>query len=137
MSGEITNYIVAVLLFGIFLSGVTTFYGDVTGNYNVTSVQNISGISQENAFINKSKEMAASVKSNTEEGGTSDLGFTGFMAPIQLILDTPGLIASLITGGLEIINVYIPIGFVEAGLIAIVTVIIGLGILGVLLKREI
>lgn len=136
MSGEITNYIVAVLLFGMFLTGISTFYGDVTSNYNVTA-DDISGISQENAFINKSKELSTSVKDNTEEGGTSDLGFTGFMAPIQLILDTPGIIASLITGGLQIINVYIPIGWVEAGLIAIVTIIIALGILGVLLKREI
>jgi len=136
MSGEITTIIVAVLLFGIFLTGITTFYGDVTTNYNVTATD-ISGISQDNAFINKSKELSASVKENTEEGGTSDLGFTGFMAPIQMVMESIGTIASLITGGLEIINIYIPIGWVEGGLIAIVTVIISLGILGVLLKREI
>lgn len=136
MSGEITNLIVAVLLFGLFLTGISTFYGDVTTNYNVTA-DDVEGISQNNAFIEKSQELASSVKDNTEEGGTSDLGFTGFMAPVQLILDTPGIIASLITGGLEIIGVYIPIGWVEDGLIAIVTVIIVLGVLGVLLKREI
>jgi len=136
MSGQITTIIVAVLLFGLFLTGVTTFYGDVTENYNVTATD-INGISQDNAFINKSKELSNSVKDNTDEGGTSNLGFTGFMAPIGLVLESVGTISALITGGLEIINVYIPIGWVEAGLIAIVTVIITLGILGVLLKREI
>jgi hypothetical protein len=137
MAGEITNLIISVLLIGAFITGITMFYGDVTNNYNVTA-QNIDGISQSNTFINTSKNLAATVKENTDESNENQaLGITGYLAPIQLIIDSIGAIGSLIVGGIEIIDLYIPIAWVEEYLVAIVTIIIVLGLLGVLLKREI
>jgi len=137
MAGEITNLIIAVLLLGAFIVGITAFYGDVTTSYNVTATD-ISGISQSNSFINSSKNLADSVRENTDESNENQaLGITGYLAPIQLILDSIGAIGSLIVGGIEVIDVYIPIAWLEQYLVAIVTIIIVLGLLGVLLKREI
>lgn len=137
MAGEITNIIISLLIFGAFLTGMTIFYGDMTNNYNVTATD-INGISQSNAFINSSQNIANSVRQNTDESNENQaLGITGYLAPIQLILDSIGNIGSLIHGGIEIIDDYVPIAWVEPTLIAIATVIIVFGILGVLLKREI
>jgi len=137
MAGEITNIIIALLLFGAFLTGMTIFYGDMTSSYNVTATD-ISGISQSNSFINSSQNIANSVRQNTDESNENQaLGITGYLAPIQLILDSIGNIGALIHGGIEIMSDYVPIGWVEPTLSAIATVIIVFGILGVLLKREI
>lgn len=143
-SGTITNYIVGLLTVSMFIIGIAIWYGDAADSYDVTDAKNITddeylgvGEGSDNPFVVKSQQLKASVSDNLDENADSQFGITGFLLPFQLVLDSLSATEALVTGGIQAIDDFIPIGWVQDYILAIITVIILFAIIGAVLKVQV
>jgi len=144
MSGTITNYLVGLLTVSMFVIGFSLWYGDVASSYEITDAKNITGEDylgveegSDNPFLVKSQQLKASVDDNLDEEEDSLFGITGFLLPFQLVLDSLSATEALVTGGIQAVDEFIPIGWVQDYLLAIITIIIIFAIISAVLKTKV
>lgn len=130
---NITQLLITLVLVGIIVVGISSFYGSVGQQYgkSSTDLESMSAISQVN---NMSAALQASTNNINPAGSLFNIPFmiaAGVYQSLAIMFQIPGIFAAMITNFSLMTG--LPLGWVEGGIISLLTVIIVMEIISAIM----